>query len=255
MLGKRKLRDQKEQKQVKKWQEELDEDEDDSDADLSDDENLQKLIKESKLIDQNQFEVDEDDELYMYHQNLFKCIFFKAEKDKRTIFVWNITEQAHESDLDKIFGQHDLLRAEGMTFNKGRCFIEFTNPESAQKAVEEVNEKVELKGKMLQCLIGISGATSSKFQDKQILIEKKEKKEQKLLEIQEKRKQQRKEQREIEKLRDQEQSDDEEESSDEYESEDEELNEINVQDDHNQRLQNGNKNQDQEETFQINTML
>jgi RNA recognition motif-containing protein len=42
-----------------------------------------------------------------------------------------------------------LLRVEGLTYNKGRCFVEFENKTDAIKAVEALNGKVELKGKLI----------------------------------------------------------------------------------------------------------
>jgi len=48
-----------------------------------------------------------------------------------------------------IYRNIDLLRVEGLSFNKGRCFVEFANKTDAIKAVEALNGKVELKGKLI----------------------------------------------------------------------------------------------------------
>ncbi len=52
-----------------------------------------------------------------------------------------------------------MLRVEGLSFNKGRCFVEFADKTDALKAVEALNGKVELKGKLISARCGITGAT------------------------------------------------------------------------------------------------
>ena len=60
----------------------------------------------------------------------------------------------------------DLLRVEGLSFNKGRCFVEFANKADALKAVEALSGKVELKGKFIQARCGMTGATSDLVNEK-----------------------------------------------------------------------------------------
>eukprot|EP00347_Sterkiella_histriomuscorum_P017177 403350374 len=170
------------------------------------------------------------------------------EKDRRTIFVSNINERATEDDLAIIFSDYgiikniDLLRADGSSYNKGRGFIEFETPEQAQIAVEQVNEKIELKGKILMALLGITGAQTAKLQVKLELYEEKERM---LSEIEE-RKQQRKDQRKLEReeAKKRPKADEEEESEYEEVSYDEEDDEV-----------NGNNNNQDNDSVQINTYL
>jgi len=65
-----------------------------------------------------------------------------------------------------LFSDIDLLAAEGSSYNKGRCFIEFESADDAVKAKKEMNEKGELKGKLLIVSIGISGVTKQKAEQK-----------------------------------------------------------------------------------------
>ena len=41
------------------------------------------------------------------------------------------------------------MRVEGLAYNKGRCFVEYSTREEALLAAEAVNGKVEFKGKLI----------------------------------------------------------------------------------------------------------
>lgn len=58
------------------------------------------------------------------------------------------------------------MRVEGLSFNKGRCFVEFSSREEAVNAVSEVNEKLEIKGKLLMAQCGISTAAQARVMPK-----------------------------------------------------------------------------------------
>ena len=62
----------------------------------------------------------------------------------------------------------ELMRVEGLTFNKGRAFVEFKSSEDAIKAVEAVNGKIDFKKKLLSVSHGLTGATKAKVEDKLI---------------------------------------------------------------------------------------
>ena len=51
------------------------------------------------------------------------------------------------------------MRVEGLSFNKGRCFVEFSTREEALAAQLAVNGIVPFKGKLLLVQCGVAGAT------------------------------------------------------------------------------------------------
>lgn len=50
------------------------------------------------------------------------------------------------------------MRVEGLAYNKGRCFVEYSTRNEAETASEAVNGKLDFKGKILMTHCGIAGA-------------------------------------------------------------------------------------------------